>query len=119
MTEDIMLGQFRAMMKFLGKPRIVVPHFNLPLPERVMGNWRREHIFFLWATDGKLSYKGWGGPKENIQVEGIVPSKLWIDRAHFAASYDCREKARNYAIHSGIEGVPELIFRFNELRWLV
>jgi hypothetical protein len=119
--EDVMLTHIRAMLKFLGKDRIVVPHFALPLPERVAGHWRNTHLFWLVGYNGKLSYKGWNGPApfKEIQIEGIEPTKLWLDRAYWACKNDVNMKARRMALTSTMENCREYIYRFHGLKWMI
>jgi hypothetical protein len=120
MGEDILLGQIRTMLKFLGKERIVVPHYQLPLPERCVGNWRNNQIFFLYGTTGKLSYKGWGHQSQkDVQIEGIEPSKLWLDAAHWSCSNECVAKVRSMTLNSCMPHSREYVYRFNGMKWLV
>lgn len=117
--EDRLVEQLRTMMKFLGKARVVVPHLGLPLPDRAVGNWRSQQIFFYWASDGTLSYKGWGGPNYDITVDKMKAPEPWVKAAHSIATYDVREKVRRLVRDTTMPYAGDMIYRANGLKWMV
>ena len=116
------IDQLIQMMQFINEYSIVIPHYNLKLPDQATGyNFRPEKSFRLLRT-GLMTYSGNGGdPKSkypDITIGGITLPQPWIDRAYIHIVERIKEKLSSKIKRSKVNRLPELLLRFGGLNFL-
>ena len=117
------MKEIRELMAYLKVWALVVPHYNLPIPEEAEGaNFRPDRAFRLLRA-GTMTYSGTGGLPANMHdvfIGGIVPTSPWLTRAYLnlidMVKEDIRKKIKGTMFHSG--RLPELLLRFNGIDFI-
>ena len=115
---DASMKEIRELMAYLKVWSLVIPHYNLPIPEEAEGaNYRPDRTFRLLRS-GTMTYSGTGGLPANITdvfIGGISPTGAWLTRAYLnlidMVKEDIRKKIKGTMFH--YDRLPELLLRFN------
>ena len=125
MSTQPTVDQLVKMMEFCGDYSIVIPSYNLPLPEEISPSQFRSEKVFRLLRSGIMNYAGTNGyPRGNTQdvyIGGIKMQQAWIDRTYIFLVEKVKKRLNEKVGRndSQMEHIKELLLRFGGCEFVI